>query len=204
MKLEFPSEQFIEDYVWSKLQNEGVCPVTDHITELAFRQKEIYGYGVTDIIKIDLCPSGMIYIKILELKNQPLKPDHIAQLCRYMEGVKRIANRYIRRSKEKLYIDVSGELAGPFDSSRNDVVWLAQNLDNITLFDLSIDVEKGFRSDAIGSGWYRESENLTGYKDEVKQIVDTCAKYRALTEEMFLAIEEQEKQIEREESENGR
>lgn len=179
MSLEFPSEKYIEDYVWQSLQAERYCPVSDEHFDLFLRQKEIPGYGITDIIKIAAFNTGEIDIRVLELKNEPLKESHVSQLYRYITGVRRIAERYMRLT-DCPEISVRGELAGPFDKSRGDFVYLLQAIRDIDIYDLSLSMSSGFKSELVGDSWFNASEKLTGHKALVRQIAEKYQKQEAI------------------------
>lgn len=171
MNIDFPSEKTIEDYIWSKLQDGICCPISGERYDFCMRQKEIKGYGVTDIIKVQACES-IISITVLELKNEFLKESHISQLYRYMTGIRRIADMYSRRIKDCPEIHIHGELAGPFNKDRGDFVFLLQGLSNITCYELSIDFDSGFKSEEISDSWSNKSEKKLSYKKEVRRILD--------------------------------
>lgn len=169
MKVEFPSERAIEDYVWKQLENGQPCPISGDAHNFCLRQKEIKGYGVTDIIKIDVSDEG-VRITVLELKNEELKESHISQLYRYMTGIRRVARLYSKKIIGCPDIEVVGELAGPFNPNRGDIVWLLQSLDDVTVYDISLSFEHGFKAEEVSKGWHKGDENILAYKDEVRLI----------------------------------
>lgn len=169
MNVSFPSEKAIEDYIWSKLDDGEPCPLSDEHFSMCLRQKEIVGYGVTDIIKIGVYP-GEVEIVVVELKNEHLKEAHISQLCRYITGIKRVVRLYEQKHKDGPNIIVRGELAGPFKKDRGDVVWLIESLENITVYDVSMSMDSGFEAKEISKGWFRSNEEKLGYRDITRQI----------------------------------
>lgn len=169
MKGIFPTERAIEDFVWNRLKSGEACPIADETYSFCLRQKEIKGYGVTDIIKFQACES-VITITVLELKNENLKEAHVSQLYRYMTGIRRIAEMYSRKIEDCPEIVVIGELAGPFDQDRGDIVWLLQELDDIWAYEVSLDFEHGFQSLPISRTWRNASENRLSYKNHVRDI----------------------------------
>lgn len=157
-EIAFPSEKTIEDFVFSRLSAGDVCPISNEIVTRAFRQYEIKGYGVTDIVKVLVCPGG-IEIKILELKNETLKEAHLGQLSRYMRGAERVAKKYRRFLPASWEITVSGELAGPFEPDSNNLVYMLQHLqEDITVWSIALDMESGFQSKEVGRGWFSRNE----------------------------------------------
>lgn len=166
----FPSEKFIEDFVCSRIGADRECPVSGEFVNIAYRQKEIKGYGVTDVIKIMVYP-GYVQVVVLELKNEPLKEAHISQLARYMRGVERVVKKYERAMPDGWEISVYGELAGPFDKNKGDLPYLLSLLnDRITVYDLSASMDDGFSASIVSDGWYSTSENVFCYKDVARKL----------------------------------
>lgn len=166
----FPSEKFVEDYIFDFIRREKECPLSGMNVTSSVRQYEIKGYGITDIIKIEVSPYS-VDVTILELKNETLKESHLGQLARYMRGADRVANRYRRFLPNDWDINIRGELAGPFDSSSNNLVYLSELLqEKISIYELSLSMQDGFRSSDIGSGWFNHGENLAAHKQIVKKV----------------------------------
>jgi len=155
-KLDFPSENFIENYLISKIDADNHCVVADEEVDGAFRQVDLGSYGIADIVKFIWHPDMMV-ITVMELKNETLKPAHLAQLCRYVTCVKNIAKRYQRF----INIEVYGELVGPFEKS-NDLPYLINHIDeNISVYDLRLSLDSGVVSDGVGRGWYKDDKAST-------------------------------------------
>lgn len=155
MKIEFPSEKVIEDYIYSELNAGGPCPISGEYPDRTYRQHEIKGYGITDIIKVRVSDKAA-FVTVLELKNEALKASHVEQLCRYLVGINRIADRYRKRG---FRVNVNGQLAGPFVSS--DIVYLIQWMHPaISLFDLSLTMQSGLSVRAISRQWFCVDEKL--------------------------------------------
>jgi hypothetical protein len=157
IQIDFPSEKVIEDYIYKSLYEDGVCPISGEFFDLCFRQHQISSYGIPDIIKIQASFDG-IQVVILELKNVPLKENHLTQLCRYIAGAKKLACRYERLFPGCPEISVRGELAGPYDPTESDMVWLLELVDDVSVYSLNLDIGKGFSSSLVGKGWSYSSE----------------------------------------------
>lgn len=167
-EISFPSEKTIEDYVCRRMEDHSICPVSNDYVAHFVRQHEISGYGVTDVIKFHVS-DNVLFATILELKNEPLKEIHLAQLSRYMVGLSRQLKRYGDRLGVKLA--VRGQLAGPFEI-RGDFVYLADQLPYIKIFDLRLSLDEGFLSSPVGRGWHNKSENKKSAKSLVRQLFD--------------------------------
>lgn len=171
MNINFPSEKAIEDYIWNKLSNDECCPLADEKYDFCLRQKEIKGYGVTDIIKFSVSTDEII-ITVLELKNEDIKETHVSQLYRYMTGVKRVARLYRRKIKGLPRIIVRGEIAGPFNRDRGDILWLVEHLDDVDVYSIELDLDDGFKAEQVSEGWYKLDEKRLSYRDVVRDISD--------------------------------
>ena len=85
---------------------------------LFYYKREVYlgPYGRADAIIFSKLPNhGLLSIEVIEFKNVPLQAAHLAQLSRYMTGIRRIKG-----------VMVSGHLVGPCLSTEDDFCFLAQ------------------------------------------------------------------------------
>lgn len=156
MNIEFPSEKAIEDYVEGKIVDEKVCPISGEDVDEAIRQHPIDGYGTADIVKRSFHPQVAV-ITVLELKKETLKEAHLSQLARYIRGIQRQANGYMRKV-HGLEVCVHGQLAGPFDPAANDLCFLSGRLDDIDIFQIELSMDDGFSAKPVGTGWHKTNE----------------------------------------------
>lgn len=156
MKIEFPSEKVLEDYVYTKSREYGECVISGDAMDQIWRQMNIPGYGITDIVKAWFTPNS-IELTVLELKNEPLKEAHVSQLMRYMKGLENMVSNY---SERKLRVDVYGQLAGPFDPNKGDFAYMLAHLSQqVSVYELSLDVETGFYAEQIEADWRSQGED---------------------------------------------
>ena len=176
--LPFPSEKAIEDYVFDCIKIMNRCPIDNGQYEFVFRQVNLGPYGIADIIKVQIplnktyVPDGL-YITVLELKNETLKPSDVAQLSRYMAGMTKILEPYKRRLEKKtgFGIWIYGQLAGQFDKDANDLPFLLDLLnEEIDVYDLSMTYGSGFLSKMINKGWSRKIPKQRPLKDLVREV----------------------------------
>lgn len=151
MSLRFGSEKELEDALF-----EGIGYFSDElgISENAkvIRQFTLPGYGTTDILAIDVGP-GFTMINIIELKNEPLKLQDVAQLSRYMSYFDIYADREV--------FDVSGILIGPktYPNDKDDV-FLMQSMSRISVYEFDFEITSGLTLGLVDE-WKRvNSENL--------------------------------------------
>lgn len=171
-KLPFPSERAIEDYVFDHICEHQQCPITEQEFQLVFRQVNLGPYGIADIVKVDYSPDA-IYVTVLELKNELLNPSHVAQLARYIAGLNHILGPYggLLQTKTGVSLSIFGELAGPFDKNANDLPFLSDILeDRISIYDLSLTYDEGFKSDFIESGWTKTLPKQKPLKKQIREV----------------------------------
>ena len=169
-KIDFPSERFIEDYVMECLVNDGECPLTGDRSDMAYSQVRLGVYGVADIVKIET-DNEVMKVTILELKNQPLKLKDLAQLGRYMKGVEQVVERYTRRIKNCIEIEVFGELVGPTTADSHELDYISGVLKNISIYSIELTMENGFTSKHINQNWRYSKPNIK-LQPIVRQVYD--------------------------------
>lgn len=168
MEINFPSEKFIEDYVFDCIER-GACSITDEQYDIVMRQVSLGVYGIADIVaaNVDFShKSNQIFIEIVvyELKNEPLKSRDYGQLSRYMSCIKYWLDRYSDKLKYETYLSVRGVLAG-LKSREDDFVLLNKYIcQSIDTFYLSLDMRDGFNSSEVGREWYRAGRSLNDVK----------------------------------------
>ena len=169
MKVPFPTERTMEDYICEHLDADGYCPITDQRYTHHFRQLQIAGYGVADLVLVDADPTAAT-ITVVELKNTELCAANLEQLGRYMTGLQRLSQLIENDELVNGEVFVQGVLAGPFNPQSSELVWLYHQTENIEIYSVSIDVENGFDSEPIGKGWFKKSEEL----GSMDQLVVAC------------------------------
>ena len=173
-KLDFPSEKILEDYIFENITKYGDCPISGYEAFLSFRQFNLGAYGIPDIVKM-VSRNDCMEITVLELKVEPLKPAHLAQLCRYVTGMNELVGKY----KKHLNIKVFGELAGPLELG-NDLVFLADHVGhNITIHDLSLSMDDGLVSEQVPRGWTKTGSDAAD-KNLSKRIYQAFVAYNKI------------------------
>lgn len=182
MEVQFPSEQFIENYIEKRITEDGCCPASGMEVDLHFRQLEIKGYGISDLVKVEYS-EGHIDVTILELKNRQLKESDISQLARYMRGLERLLTKYQRRFRNFSF-GISGELAGPLDVQSTDFVFIIGRLEDITVYGLELSLDHGFKSTEIGSDWFNHGEDWKSTRAAAREVFNLYPFMPATTPEM--------------------
>jgi len=168
MKMCFPSEKTLEDFVCEKLEDENYFPITKKYHQAWFRQVKIPEYGIPDIILLD-GKTGMYdaQFTIVELKNTELCADHLNQLGRYMTAFRRYIG--IGQADGKRFsgdVLVKGILAGPFDPKKSNLLWLYRHTRDILIFSVEVDVEDGFQSQLVNKyDWFLRGEDFAPLSD---------------------------------------
>ena len=169
----FPSEKFIEDFVYNTIINTGICPVSNESVDSVFRQLDLGAYGIADIVKVSAQENPFenekhYVITVLELKNADLKSKDLSQLARYMTGIDRYIEKY--NQKMRFTYEIYGELGG-LRNGDNDICYLSKYLENIGIYTLSATLTNGFLSNIIGDGWYKIDEDYKKISKHLKSVV---------------------------------
>ena len=168
----FPSESAIEDFIYKKIVTERFCPVSSMDIDYILRQPRLGAYGIADLIKIVLTRNPYettLDIVVMELKNEPLKPRDLAQLTRYMSGVKHMVSSYC--SRMNIGLAISGELVGT--GFEEDFVYILEHLtDDIDCYTLNITIEEGLDVNLLESGWYKTASNRRDVSKVVREIYE--------------------------------
>lgn len=151
MKLAFPSEKALEDYVVKRLEEEWECPISGESVDGFVRQERLGVYGIADIIKFEWSGRGL-GVTVLELKNEPLKERDVSQLCRYMTCLEKLLVKY-SNEYERFSFELFGQLAGPLDPN-SDLVFMLHRLENISVYDIGVCADEGFTSEFKSNVWF--------------------------------------------------
>ena len=161
MSIRFETEKDMEDAICAAITRDGVCPISGELVNVMYRQPTIPGYGRPDVVKVTYWRGGGS-IAIMELKNEPVQPDHLNQVSRYMTG--------LRRALERLGIDISvaGQVVGT-DLNR-DYCWLFQEC-SIEVYTLGIDFDRGIDVRQV-EGWHKTNEQPTKLNDLIRECIE--------------------------------
>ena len=171
-RIPFPSEKFIEDYIYNKAVMERECPLLNEDVQHAYSQLSIKNYGIADIVYVNTIPypdSFYFEIKVIELKNEPISARHIAQLCRYLKGLDNLLKKYSK--KLHFSYEIYGVVAGT--GLENDVAFLSAYLDsNISLFKIDASLEEGFFSEEYGRDWSKTDDKFDDASGYVRHFIN--------------------------------
>ena len=169
--IKFEREYDLESAICELLDG-GECPVTGNMIVSNERQYIIPGYGTADIVAFAKeCieapdkPGDIIkwqrIVMLYELKNEPLKLKHVAQLMRYRTGMLRTG---LFDSENTVLHCV---LIGPHYAPSDDDAYLMQSLgDNFTVTTFGIDLHHGIEFEDV-YGWHSKSERPDELKDKL-------------------------------------
>jgi len=135
-----------------------------------YQQLNLGPYGVADIVAVEEMPHEdpgrkTISVKIFELKNTPLKHEHISQISRYRE--------FFMNSDRHLYhkLAIKGYLIGkktfPAD---DDFCFLCQSIPWLDVCEFSLDPISGIEIRVV-SGWKVSGAVDEDYKKVLRHIV---------------------------------
>lgn len=132
------------------------------LTGKSFNQVEIKGYGVIDILNINIEPhpysKPLLEITILELKKGKIDYNAIGQISRYKTAIDRLLSHW--EVEEKFSVEeISGILIGE-TYTNGDVCFLGDNISWLTVYEYNIDFNYGIKFKE-SSGWRNTNEDLS-------------------------------------------
>lgn len=169
--MRFDSEAEFEGLIVEHHKNSGVCPILDETTQKMYRQINIPGYGVVDIVSVDVYadPGGVsCSIVLYELKVVPLADSHISQISRYYQGFIDYLERFYGfvwkgHGIGKLYCDdieisvnISAAIVTQKDPNISDACYAIESSDWLRWFVFKLDIAKGVVFEEQ-DGWYATS-----------------------------------------------
>jgi hypothetical protein len=163
-KIVFESEQELEDYICEHLE-EGLNPISDSNIDWYGRQVEIKPYGVIDLMTVSYEPNGLhVSIEIIELKKEVITIKAIAQLARYIRGIK----HYYEINEQPFSLDIRGVLVAPRFEISDDTVYLSNIVNGIDCYTIDYELDSGISFCYCGKNWgisgsdFNEFEELYG------------------------------------------
>lgn len=167
-KVKFNSEKDLEDAICEFIEEYGKCPLTNNPVTHWYRQVKIGSYGVADIVKIYIGGHGYIEVTVLELKNEELTVNSIAQVSRYSSGISHFISKKFKKLES--YITVNSELLGAGFKESDDLCFLHNQLnDLISIYTFDLSVSKGFYVREIANKWRRDHPE---FNDDGSEIID--------------------------------
>ena len=169
----FEDEKEMEDIVFQAMRD-GRCLCTGEIYSHVFRQFEIKGYGVIDILCLSLaksCTTINVDIHIYELKNANINHQAIMQIARYKQGVERyIKNQFVTTAKRKqaANVNIYGHILGLGYASQEDICFLVDSIPWLDCFFCAITKDGVFFKKS--SGWYNKAEDFSWKNKRINHI----------------------------------
>ncbi len=151
--IHFDSEKDMEDMFMK--YDEHLCGLLGLGECVSFRQVTLGDYGISDILLIDKDfpvrnKKKTVFVNLVELKNDKLSHSHISQCARYGEFFKELNER-----QEEYHFQFRASLiclkTFPIN---NDLVFLAQSIEWLDFYELSIVPDEGVSLNIVG-GWKR-------------------------------------------------
>lgn len=152
-----------------------------------FRQIEIKGYGVTDLISIyseeRYCDkkSVVVHVQIIELKKGKIDLVAVGQISRYVQGIQRIIDANdITREFKKTHIPIEFEITGTLVGNGvadGDVCFLIDSIPWLVCYSYNVSLNKGIEFN-LESGWYNTGEDTEHIplKAEIQRLIISGAK----------------------------
>ena len=137
-----------------------------------YRQVEVKGYGVIDLLYIDVSPGSLcpqIDIHIVELKKDNIDLSALGQICRYKTGMDRFIDKLKGEKGSKYFqnLEIRGILVGS-DYASGDVCYAVDNIDWLTSYHYKLDLGSGIDFEE-SSDWYNSGENFRSLNKYVRE-----------------------------------
>ena len=185
------TEKELEDYLfdWSPNgpdEDEYGHPLgLDH--ENIFRQVNIKGYGIIDLLSVSIACEGelmpSITIDIIELKKGAIDYNAFGQICRYKIALERFIDelRLVKGHKYFKDIEIRGILVGDNINLNGDLCYAIESTSWLSLYTYELDLKEGI-SFGLASGWYSKKEDFSDLYRRVKDdfISSYIAEYTSL------------------------
>ena len=165
-KIIFDSEKELEDHFMFLAEATEVCPALGYPISFMVRQVTIDGYGVADAISGYVEGKHLYSITVYELKKEVIDIKTIAQVSRYMVGVKKIVEKYMPQFAHDF--SVHGVVIAPSINMNDDTIFLLQQTENITAVTVDFCLEKGCLFTEDNKNWIR---TITGDPDAFGRVI---------------------------------
>jgi len=173
------TEKELEDFLYETFRFDyNNSELSDYLDEGGlFRQVNINGYGIIDLIHIslDLPEEAFGYpeikITIIELKKDQVDIKALEQISRYRTAIVRYISKILDVSKKKLVFKVDGLLIGKGINEQGDFVYLLNNIEWLRLLLYSIDLDSGLTLTEEEFGWFAVKEDFSSLKECLPRIM---------------------------------
>lgn len=188
--MKFEDEKELETTIIDMFNEDGCCPVTGHGHALMRRQFKIGTYGIVDLVGVtvnyELNGEGSVEIFLYELKLNEINNLALAQLSKYVRGLKKIldssygcyqsadGNIYKNVGRRKFLVDIQGVLVGSSLDHREKYFsgYTIDNMDDVEAYSYKISRDGvSFHSE---TGWFisdSENDKLNGIDDIFKELL---------------------------------
>jgi hypothetical protein len=158
-KIVFESEKELEDYICENLDQEYNPINGDHVNWYG-RQIDLGAYGILDVMTVSFEPEGYLDISIIELKKELVTIKAIAQVSRYIRGIR----HYFESHADDVSISVHGYVVAPNLDLSDDTVFLLNQLsEDISIYTMNFDLDKGTEFISCDTGWSKTNPDFTKF-----------------------------------------
>lgn len=162
-------EKDLENIIWDNAQTrEGREKLFSRGLDIQgklFRQVNIGGYGIADLISVEIDRGRWgddVIVTIYELKKEQINVDTLIQACRYYKGIQRFVYARYGDAIEDFDLTIKITLIGKTIETQSDFVFLLDRcIDdcNISVYTYKYDIE-GLRFDEVYGGWCKTKEKF--------------------------------------------
>lgn len=159
---ELRNEKELEDYI-VELLDDGVF---EYIDGEPFRQVSITGYGIIDILVIDVehitSETTFLHIHIIELKKGKIDLSALGQICRYRKGIINAINKN-PEIFGKYKFDIKGYLIGSEIELNGDFCYVPENIDWLSILIYELSLSQGLMFNEADMDYFSNQEDFTQF-----------------------------------------
>ena len=140
------SEKELEGYICEQINNDEVYGFQElSLSGNAFSQFNLQGYGIIDILVVDIDFDMSVTVTIIELKKDAVTVASVGQISRYNTGIKKLFEEIVEASPfffGRLKINVELMLIGK-SYENSDVCFLVDSINNLTCYHYELRLNSG-------------------------------------------------------------
>ena len=174
------NERELEDYIVTETEK-GVNPITDETVSYCLRQVNLGGYGIIDIVFINIYDDPdnepELYFRIIELKKGIIDNAAVAQISQYKQGIE----HYLGLKDFQIKTRVEGILIGAGHNNNDNTCFLIDSIDWLSCYHYELTLEYGIQFKQ-SCGWVKKGEEFNNLDEITKQVREVtyniCKKYQ--------------------------
>lgn len=167
-KIILDSEKELEDFFIALAGSNFIDPATEECIDFISRQVVIANYGIADLVSFYHYGNGNILITVYELKKDIIDVKTIAQVSRYMTGIKQYAECDLRNFN----VHIQGIVIAPEINMKDDTVFLLGQLDYVFAYLAKFSLNKSCVFEKVPKSWFSKDANFSYLNEHLKPRIE--------------------------------